>query len=319
MKKRISLISCSVPFLCILLFSNSCGDRLRGKPTPPIPEIAGFYVSDQSHIWSKENRLKIQTLWIRKNAREELEFVNKTLVRLQFRLSENREEIKLRSGKLVTSGHELLFFESIFKELNRLYSGKNTSDPKHWDVKSFGPFVKVKEVGHILTDASGRSAEISANMNVIRFSDGESYRRIGSPLIGRINVNTGKSRKSFDNETAGVLFYELSPEMYPGKEGRKYVLGFFSTTDDLSVDMPVTVGNVPGTVAEIFEHLAVVEIQPKSGASPSPLDPIRLVGSVDQKAASQKQGAEELIRRLKQDPNVSKEELIRELEKIKNR
>lgn len=321
-ERSLASIYCGV-LLGSFIFLSSCSDQLRGKPTPAIPEIAGLYLNEKSAAWAKDNKLKIQMLWIRRTAQGELEFVNETLTRLQFSMSENREEMKLRSGKIITSGHELLFFESMYKELQRLYSGKNTSDPKNWDVKSFGPFIKVKEVGHLLTEGSGRSAEISENMNSIRFSNGEVYNRIGMPLLGRISISTPKYKKVIDNDVAGVVYYHLPPSTYPSKDGKEYITAFFSSTDNLSNEMPVLVGDVSGSIAEVFEYVAIIELRPKPGSKeisvPPALSPILLTGTVDKKAISQKEGTEELIRRLKQDPTVSKEELIRELERLKTK
>ncbi|TGL64674.1 LIC12353 family lipoprotein [Leptospira sarikeiensis] len=317
----------SFKITALLLFLThsflNCGDSLKGKPTPAIPELAGLYVNEKSKEWANKGNIKIQTIWIRRTAKGEMEFFSKMFTRLQFSLSDNREELKIKSGKLQTSDREILFFETITKEFHRNYNGKNTPDPKNWDVRSFGPFIKVKDFGKLLGEGSGKSAEFSSDKNSIVFSNGEVYRRVGNPLFGRIALNVGKLKRTIDNEVAGTVLYSLGPESFPQTEGKQNFLVFFSTTDGLVSGTPVKIGDYPGQVVEVFEHLAVVELnKTKPGLTPpaiSPLTPVTLDGIVDSKTISQKESAEELIRRLKQDPNVSKEELIQELEKLKNK
>ncbi len=309
-----------VSFLFFLSFFSGCGDSLKGKPTPAIPELAGFYVSEKSKDWLKDDKLKVQAIWIRRTAKGEMEFYNKTLARLQFSVSDNREELKIRSGKIQTSDHELLFFETVYKEFHRAYSGKNTANSKDWDLRSFGPFVKVKEIGYLIGEGSGRSAKLSEDNRSIVFSNGEKYNKVGGPLFGRISTTVGKFKKTIDNEIAGIVFYPLSSDAFPQEVGKHPYLAFFSTTEGLSVGTSLRIGDYPGSVKEVFDHVAVVDVIPKTGVQVSVLSsltPLVLEGVVDQKSASQKESAEELIRRLKQDPNLSKEELIRELEKLK--
>lgn len=308
-----SLITSSILFI-------ECGDSLKGKPTPATPDIAGFYISEKSKDWLKDDRLKIQAIWIRRTAKGELEFFNKTLTRLQFSVSDNREELKVRTGKVQTSNRELLFFESLYKEYHRIYSGKNTSDPKNWDLRAFSPFQKVREVPQLIGEGSGKSAEISEDYRTIEFSNGDKYLKVGGPLFGRVATMVGKTKKVIDNEVAGVLFYPVSSEAFPQEAGKIPYLGFFSTTDGLVSGTSIRIGDYPGVVKEVFAHVAVVDLVVKPGTTKSDLPsltPLVLEGNVDLKAASNKETTDELIRRLKQDPNVSKEELIRELEKIK--
>ncbi|EPG68204.1 LIC12353 family lipoprotein [Leptospira wolffii] len=308
----------SIPLTLLLLLD--CGASLKGKPTPAIPELAGFYINSKSQDWLKDEKLKIQALWIRRTARGEMEFFNKTLTRLQFSVSENREELKVRSGKIQTSNRELLFVENLYKEYHRMYSGKNTSDAKNWDLRAFSPFGKVKEVASFIGEGSSRSGELSEDNRTIVFSNGEKYVKVGGPLIGRISTTVGKLKKAIDNEVAGVLFFPLSSEAFPQEAGKFPYLAFFSTTDGMSSGTVLRIGDYPGQAKEVFDHVAVVDVIPKAGTQVAPLEsltPVILDGTVDLKSVSQKETTEELIRRLKQDPNLSKEELIRELEKLK--
>ncbi|WP_367898565.1 hypothetical protein AB3N61_04380 [Leptospira sp. WS58.C1] len=313
----------TVPLLLLFGILINCGDSLKGKPTPAIPELAGFYVNERSKEWFEKGKIKIQTLWIRRTAKGEMEFTHEILTRLQFSISENREELKVKSGKLQTSDRELLFFETLSKEFHRNYHGQNTEDPKKWAVRAFGPFVKVKEFGKLIGEGSGRSAELSQDKNSIVFSNGDVYRRIGNPLLGRISLNLGKFRKTIDNEVAGVVLFPLDAEAFPQTEGKQNFFAFFSTTDPLTAGTPIKIAEYPGQVQEVFEHVAVVELNKTKPGLTAPkvqnFSSIILDGVVDSKTISQKESADELIRRLKQDPNVSKEELIRELEKIKNK
>ncbi|TGK00175.1 hypothetical protein EHQ53_10320 [Leptospira langatensis] len=309
-------------FLLLCSLCLDCSDSLKGKPTPAIPELAGFYVSERSRDWLKENKLKIQALWIRRSANGEMEFMNKSITRLQFSVSDNREELKTRTGKVLTSGREILLLESIYREYHRQYSGKNNPDAKDWDLRSFGPFAKVKEVSNLIGEGTGRGGQLAPDNNSIRFSNGETYYRIGGPLLGRISVNVNKTKRVIDNETAGVIFFPLSPTAFPEETGKQSYLAFFSTTESLSPGMPLRIGDYSGSIKEVFDHLCVVDLSIKPGTqapSLTYLTPMVLDGQVDLKTISHKESTEELIRRLKQDPNVSKEELIRELEKLKGR
>ncbi|GBF38311.1 hypothetical protein LPTSP1_13020 [Leptospira johnsonii] len=252
-----------------------------------------------------------------------MEFSGETLTRLQFSISENREELKVKSGKIQTSDRELLFFETIAREFHRNYHGKNTEDPKSWEVRSFGPFIKVKEFGKLLGEGTGRSAEFSQDKNSIVFSNGDVYRRIGNPLLGRISINLGKFKKTIDNEVAGVILFPLDAQAFPQTEGKQNFFALFSTTDTLAVGTPIKIAEFPGQVQEVFENVAVVELNKTKPGIAAPkiqnFSSIILDGVVDSKTISQKESTDELIRRLKQDPNVSKEELIRELEKLKTK
>ncbi|WP_243393326.1 LIC12353 family lipoprotein [Leptospira perolatii] len=301
---------------------------MKGKQTPAIPEIAGFYISEKTKDWQKENKLKLQTLFIQRNGKGELDFTFQTLTRLQFAVSDNREELKLRLGKIYTSDRELLFVEAFYKEFHRLFHGKTTEKITDWSLRDFSPFVKVREVGSLFETNSGRSAEISQDLNTIKFSDGEVYVRIGQPLLGRITVQVSKFKKTIDNQSAGILFYPLSPGVYSANLEKNFWVGFFSKTDDLTVDMLAVTPNNQWKIAEIFENLVILEQLPNpqnrqkpqaESSPPVPLSPILLAGSIDLKAVTHKSGTEELIERLKNDPNLSKEQLIRELEKLKGK
>ncbi|WP_108928019.1 LIC12353 family lipoprotein [Leptospira johnsonii] len=313
----------NVLLLTVFAIIGNCGDGLRGKPTQAIPELAGFYVNEKSKEWFDKGKIKIQTLWIRRTAKGEMEFSGETLTRLQFSISENREELKVKSGKIQTSDRELLFFETIAREFHRNYHGKNTEDPKSWEVRSFGPFIKVKEFGKLLGEGTGRSAEFSQDKNSIVFSNGDVYRRIGNPLLGRISINLGKFKKTIDNEVAGVILFPLDAQAFPQTEGKQNFFALFSTTDTLAVGTPIKIAEFPGQVQEVFENVAVVELNKTKPGIAAPkiqnFSSIILDGVVDSKTISQKESTDELIRRLKQDPNVSKEELIRELEKLKTK
>ncbi|TGM95944.1 LIC12353 family lipoprotein [Leptospira dzoumogneensis] len=301
----------------------NCGDGLRGKPTPAIPELAGFYVNERSKEWFENGKIKIQTLWIRRTAKGEMEFSHQILIRLQFSLSENREELKVKSGKLLTSDRELLFFETNGKEFHRNYHGQNTKDPKSWAIRSFGPFMKVKDFNKLIGEGTGRSAELAQDKNSIVFSNGDVYRRIGNPLLGRISINLGKFKKTIDNEAAGVILFPLDAEAFPQTEGKQNFFALFSTTDNVAAGTPIKISEFPGQVQEVFEHVAVVELNKMRPGIAAPsiqnFSSVILDGVVDTKTFSQKESTDELIRRLKQDPNVSKEELIRELEKLKSK
>ncbi|TGK04934.1 hypothetical protein EHO59_08790 [Leptospira semungkisensis] len=309
-------------FLILFGLCLDCSDSLKGKPTPAIPELAGFYVSEKSRDWLKDNKLKIQALWIRRTTNGEMEFMNKTITRLQFSVSDNREELKTRTGKVLTSGREVVLLESLYREYHRQYSGKNNPDAKDWDLRSFGPFAKMKEVSNLIGEGSGRGAKLADDNNSLVFSNGETYYRIGGPLLGRISINVNKYKRVIDNEVAGVVFFPLSTTAFPEENGKQSYLAFFSTTESLSPGMPLRIGDYSGSIKEVFEHLCVVDLPVKTGAqapSLAYLTPMILDGQVDLKTVSHKETTEELIRRLKQDPNVSKEELIRELEKLKGR
>lgn len=76
---------------------------------------------------------------------------------------------------------------------------------------------------------------------------------------------------------------------------------------------------VPCKIVEIHQHSGILEpVENGKILSVSVGDPVILKGDIDTKAINKRATADELIRKLKSDPNVSKEELIREIEKLKN-
>lgn len=75
---------------------------------------------------------------------------------------------------------------------------------------------------------------------------------------------------------------------------------------------------IPCKIVEIFQQSGILEpVDGKKNLQVSVGDPVILKGNVDKKAINKRAAADELIQKIKSDPNVNKEELIREIEKLK--
>ncbi|EMJ95142.1 LIC12353 family lipoprotein [Leptospira alstonii] len=305
-----------IKYILILLYSVSfidCGGNLRGKPIPPNPDLAGFYLSSETTQWAKDDKIKIEVLSIFPKSNGDLSFERKTIVRLSFIASENREEWKIRTGGIVTSENEILLQESLYQEFHQPHMGARESDPKRWKLSEMGVASKVREVGNAALSGS-ILGEISPDGRTLKFSK-MTFTKVGDSFQGRISTNVNQKNVTIDNEIAGVVFYERTE----GDTGQ--IVSVFSKTEPLKPGMIFFVGQeqVPCKVVEVFQQSAVLEpFDGKKNLSVSAGDPVILKGNVDKKAVNKRATADELIRKLKSDPNVSKDELIREIEKLKN-
>ncbi|RHX86943.1 LIC12353 family lipoprotein [Leptospira stimsonii] len=301
--------------ILILLYTFSfigCVGNLKGKPTPPDPNLSGLYLSSETSEWDKDGKLKIEVLSIFPKSNGELAFERKTIVRLSFVASDNREEWRIRSGGVLTSQNEILLQESLYQEYHVLHMGARESDPKKWKLNEMGAPAKVREVGNV-TSSGNLLGEMSPDGRELKFSK-SIYRKIGNAFLGRITTTVNQKKLTLDNEISGVVFYR------GGENVEDRIVAVFSKTDFIRPGMTFLVGNekVPCKVIEVFQQSATLEPVSKKNLSVVIGDPVLLEGNVDYKAINKRATADELIRKLKSDPNVSKEELIREIEKLKN-
>ncbi|MBM9577068.1 hypothetical protein JWG45_07860 [Leptospira sp. 201903070] len=304
-----------IHYILILLYTFlfiNCIGNLKGKPTPSDPNLSGLYLSSETDAWSKDGKLKIEILSIFPKANGDLAFERKTIVRLSFFASDNREEWRIRSGGVVTSQNEILLQEFLYQEYHVLHMGARESDPKKWKLNEMGAPAKVREVGNV-TSSGNLLGEISPDGRELKFSKAI-YRKIGNAFLGRITTNVNQKKITLDNEIAGVVFYK------GGENVEDRIVGIFSKTDFIRPGMVFFVGKekAPCKVIEVFQQSATLEPISKKNLSVFIGDPILLEGTVDIKAFNKRATADELIHKLKSDPNVSKEELIREIEKLKN-
>ncbi|EMY77162.1 hypothetical protein LEP1GSC060_1981 [Leptospira weilii serovar Ranarum str. ICFT] len=305
-----------IKYILILLYSVlfiDCGANLRGKPIPPNPDLAGFYLSSETTQWAKSDKMKIETLSIFPKSNGDLSFERKTIVRLSFIASENREEWRIRTGGIVTSENEILLQESLYQEFHQPHMGARESDPKRWKLSEMGAASKVREVGNAALSAS-ILGEISPDGRTLKFSN-MTFTKIGDSFQGRISTQVNQKNVMIDNEIAGVVFYERT------EDGTGQIVSVFSKTEPIKPGMTFFVGKnqVPCKVVEVFQQSVVLEpFDGKKILSVSVGDPVILKGNVDKKAVNKRATADELIRKLKSDPNINKEELIREIEKLKN-
>lgn len=309
MKERIVYI---LILLCISVYG--CGGSLRGKPIPPNPDLSGFYVSSESKDWEKDGKLKIEVLSIFPKANGELTFERKIIVRLSFLASDDREEWRIRSGGLVTGENELVLQESSYQEFHLLHMGASEFDPKEWKLREMGSPGKVRDVGNV-TSSGNLWGEISPDGRSIKISK-RIFTKMGDSFQGRITTTTADKKKiTIDNETAGTVFYRA------GKKADERIVAVFSKTDLIKPGMIFLVGpdQIPCKLVEVFQQEGTLEaVDPKKNPVVAVGDPVLLQGTVDRKAVNKRATADELIRKLKSDPKVSKEELIREIEKLKN-
>ncbi|XDD51114.1 hypothetical protein AB3N59_04875 [Leptospira sp. WS92.C1] len=303
-------------YILILLYTiilNGCGGDLKGKPIPPSPELSGFYVSSETKEWEKDDKLKIEVLSIFPKGNGELSFERKIIVRLSFIASDDREEWRIRSGGIVTSQNEIVLQESLYQEFHVLHMGARESDPKEWKLSEMGAAGKVREVGNV-TSSGNLWGEIAPDGKSFKFSKRIFY-KIGEPFLGRITTNVNQKKSTIDNEIAGAVFYKA------GKKAAGRIIAIFSKTDFIKPGMIFLVGKdkIPCKLIEVFQHSGSLEpVDTIKELTVSAGEPVLLQGNVDKKAINKRATADELIRKLKSDPNVSKEELIREIEKLKN-
>ncbi|MBM9499047.1 hypothetical protein JWG44_02110 [Leptospira sp. 201903071] len=298
--------------LSYTFLSINCVGNLKGKPTPPDPNLSGLYLSSETNEWNRDGKLKIEILSIFPKANGDLAFERKTIVRLSFLASDNREEWRIRSGGVVTSQNEILLQEFLYQEFHILHMGERESDPKKWKLNEMGAPAKVREVGNV-TSSGNLLGEISPDGKELKFSKAI-YRKIGNAFLGRITTGVNQKKITLDNEIMGVVFYK------GGDNVEDRIVAVFSKTDFIRPGMIFLVGKekVPCKTVEVFQQSATLEPVSKKNLSVVIGDPVLLDGSVDIKAISKRATADDLIHKLKSDPNVSKEELIREIEKLKN-
>ncbi|PJZ55726.1 LIC12353 family lipoprotein [Leptospira barantonii] len=304
-----------IGYILILLYTFAfvqCGGNLRGKPIPANPDLAGFYLSSESGEWAKDDKMKLEVLSVFPKANGDLAFEKKVIVRLSFLASEDREEWRIRTGGIVTSENEILLQESLYQEFHQLHMGKRQSDPRLWKLSEMGAASKVREVGNV-TASGNLLGEISPDGRTLKFSKA-TFTKIGEPFQGRITTNVNQKNVTIDNEIAGVVFYKI-----PGETEK--IVSVFSKTELIKPGMIFLVGKdqIPYKIVEVFQQSGTLE--PIDGKKILPVsvgDSVVLKGTIDRKAINKRATADELIRKLKSDPNVSKEELIREIEKLKN-
>ncbi|TGL79096.1 LIC12353 family lipoprotein [Leptospira yasudae] len=305
-----------IGYILILLYSIlsiGCGGNLRGKPIPPNPDLAGFYISSESAEWAKNDKMRIEVLSIFPKANGDLSFERKVIVRLSFIASDNREEWRIRTGGVVTSDTEILLQESLYQEYHQLHMGARESDPTKWKLSEMGAASKVREVGNV-TASGNLLGEFAPDGKSLKFGKNV-FTKIGEPFQGRITTTVNQKNVTVDNEIAGVVFYKSSAT------SDEKIVAVFSKTELIKVGMIFLVGKdqVPYKVSEVFQQSCVLEpVDVKKIAVFSVGSPVLLKGTIDRKAVNKRATADELIRKLKSDPNVSKEELIREIEKLKN-
>ncbi|MDI7229355.1 hypothetical protein QMM87_11835 [Leptospira santarosai] len=305
-----------IGYILILLYSISfidCGKSLRGKPTPPNPDLAGLYLSSETAEWTRNGKMKIEVLSIFPKSNGTFSFERKTIVRLSFITSDNREEWRIRTGGVVTSENEILLQETLYQEFHQSHMGLRESDPKRWKLSEMGPPSKVREVGNV-TLSGNLLGEISPDGKTLKFSK-TTFTKVGGSFQGRITTHVNRKSVTIDNEIAGVVFYKAAVS------SAEQVVSVFSRSELIEPGMIFFVGKdqVPCKIVEIFQHSGVLEpVENGKILSVSAGDPVILKGNVDSKAINKRATADELIRKLKSDPNVNKEELIREIEKLKN-
>ncbi|MCH1912060.1 hypothetical protein L9Z41_08730 [Leptospira noguchii] len=301
-----------IKYILILLYTIvliGCGKNLKGKPISPNPNLAGFYISSETQKWAQDDKMKIEVLSIFPKSNGELYFERKTIVRLSFIASENREEWRIRTGGVVTGENEILLQESLYQEFHQPHLGTRESDPKLWKLNEMGVASKVREVGNVTLSGS-ILGEISPDGRTLNFSN-ILFTKIGDSFQGRITTNVNQKNVIIDNEIAGAVFYKT-------KEG---VVSIFSKTETIKPGMIFFVGKdqIPCKIVEIFQQSGILEpIDGKKNLQVSVGDPVILKGNVDKKAINKRTAADELIQKIKSDPNVNKEELIREIEKLKS-
>ncbi|AXR68374.1 LIC12353 family lipoprotein [Leptospira mayottensis] len=305
-----------IGYILILLYSIlfiGCGKNLRGKPTPPNPDLAGFYLSSETAEWTKDGKMKIEVLSIFPKSNGDLSFERKTIVRLSFITSDNREEWRIRTGGVVTSENEILLQEALYQEFHQPHMGARESDPKRWKLSEMGAASKVREIGNV-TLSGNLLGEISPDNKTLKFSK-ITFTKIGDSFQGRITTHVNQKSITIDNEIAGVVFYKAAVST------AEQIVSVFSRSELIKPGMIFLVGKdqVPCKIVEVFQHSGVLEpVENGKILSVSVGDPVILKGNIDTKAINKRATADELIRKLKSDPNVSKEELIREIEKLKN-
>lgn len=293
-----------------LIFHAACAPNLKGKPTPHKPEFTGLYVYT-GDLNEKEDILKLRILVVFENSKNELEYYFKTFTRLSFHVSDNREEIITRRGFVLTSGHEMLFRENNMEEEQKLYFGPKESDPRNWTALNMGPRARVRLIDKEPPSGYDKLAEISQDFTEIHFQN-EKYKKIGSPFIGTIQLTHGKNKFKLRNNIAGTIYYV--------SKATGEIAAVISNPNDLEVGMKMEIVTAAEKLIASIEsrNEEMIFLKPDKSVAIKKLDSVFPVGIVDIKANMKKNvDPDELIRRLKTNKSLSKEELIRELENMK--
>ncbi len=282
----------------LLLGVSSCKLQLKNPPAPPTHSLEGFWVDAETFGDGESNARAV--LWIERYAGDEVPY-RFTLVRLVHRdlmVSGKKVFVEERSGKLITSGKEVLFQQEMYRAVTR--RNKDAKPAAVWPTAEYQPEILDREVR-----GGKRLALLEIAGNGLSMTDGDwEFKRALTPGDAPLKVHAAGVvlRASKDGRRAQIWSYTKGLRQ-AGAEFEFYRAG--RKAGRLRID-----GERKNWQKNWHESTAAV-----LGGTARVGDAVVAAGSLQGALRRTRLTREQILKKIQRGEKVSKEDLIRALKK----